>query len=417
MNSRTLAAKAIYYVIEKGMSLDDALDNVLSDDIAQQDKSFIKAMCFGACRHAHRYFAILKGLLRQPLAKTKPNVLALLLIGMQQISEMQTPNFAAIDQTVNASRDLDAGFASGLINAVLKKYAAITEHKLPLWAEQSHPKWLFNLIKTDHPKQYKNIIRNNNQQAPMWLRYNVQQNNTLNPLKEGLPATAVRLDSPINVEADADFLQGKFSVQDLSGQFATPLLDLQKNQSVLDCCAAPGSKFCHILETEPNLKELIGVDISSERCDRIKENLQRLKLNSDQAQVLSTNLKSYCRNHPDKQFDRILLDAPCSATGVIRRHPDIKLLRQEEDIDKLAATQLELLSAVWPLLKPGGKLLYATCSILNQENDAVISAFRKKHTCEVAPISLTIGQATQHGWQILPGDFYADGFFYALLCK
>jgi 16S rRNA (cytosine967-C5)-methyltransferase len=214
-----------------------------------------------------------------------------------------------------------------------------------------------------------------------------------------------------NVKNLPGFAEGEFSVQDEAAQFAAELLELKPGLTVLDCCAAPGGKTGHILETEPQLAQVIAVDNNAKRVERIHENLQRLNL---KAEVVVDDLLCFAKTSQNKKFERILLDAPCSATGVIRRHPEIKTLRQLSDLATLATTQLELLRAVWSLLKPNGILIYATCSILPQENEQVIAEFLKHHPdAKIIPIDAAWGHKAHYGRYCLPPE--TDGFYYAKL--
>ncbi|RQW78547.1 MAG: 16S rRNA (cytosine(967)-C(5))-methyltransferase RsmB, partial [Methylococcus sp.] len=233
----------------------------------------------------------------------------------------------------------------------------------------------------------------------------------------GSPAcpTAITLDQPMPVEAIPGFRQGELSVQDAAAQFAAEVLQAGPGQRVLDVCAAPGGKTAHILESCPEVAEVVAVDISAERLKRVQDNLDRIGV---RAQLLAGDATRPEAWWNGQLFDRILVDAPCSATGVIRRHPDIKLLRQPEDIPELAQTQQRILDAIWPLLAPGGVLVYATCSVLRQENEDVIGKFLQDHADAVeAPIIADWGQLAEHGRQILPGEHNMDGFFYARLLK
>ncbi len=284
-----------------------------------------------------------------------------------------------------------------------------------------HPSWLVKRLRTAYPAQWEEIVEANNQRPPMWLRVNRQHHSRdawLALLEEsgitGFPHSdypdAVRLDTPVSVHTLPGFEQGWVTVQDASAQGCIPLLDPQDGEDILDLCAAPGGKTTHILEAAPHAN-VMAVDIDEQRLSRVYENLKRLGMTATVKQGDGRYPQQWCEN---KQFDRILLDAPCSATGVIRRHPDIKWLRRDRDISELAALQSQILDAIWPLLKPGGTLLYATCSVLPEENTQQVAAFLKR--TPDAQLTLT-GTPDSPGIQNLPASTEGDGFFYAKLLK
>ncbi len=293
-------------------------------------------------------------------------------------------------------------------------------------AAVSHPDWLIKQIEQDWPQQAQQILLENNQQPPMALRVNlarISRDQYLQQLSEqGIEAVAVSfcpsaiiLDKPVAVDLLPGFAEGLVSVQDTAAQLAAGLLDVQAGHRVLDVCAAPGGKTAHILEHQPQLKELVAVDVDESRMQRVSDTLQRLKLPATLVVGDAANPQDWWDG---QLFDRILLDAPCSALGVIRRHPDIKLLRRAEDIKPLQALQKNILHAVWPLLAPGGIMLYATCSILKQENEQQIDAFLAEHPDAVElPIDAAWGFAGSHGRQIMTGESAMDGFYYARLGK
>lgn len=422
MNSRATAAMALQRVIIDGKNLDHALHNI------QDDKAFIQALCYGVCRYYQQLKFIESQLLGKPLKEKDFLVSALILVGLYQIIYMHTEGYAAVNESVAACEDIKKPWAKKLINAVLRKFTreqdtlltACTSSDATLY---SHPNWLVKRIKQAYPDQWQNILTANNQQAPLTLRVNQQQTSRENYLtclqhnkfdckKTRYAPHGITLTTPADVTQLPDFANGTISVQDEAAQLATTLLDLQPGQDVLDACAAPGGKTCHMLETEPSIT-LTAIDNNEKRSQRITENLQRLQLN---AKIIVADASEPDTWWNGELFDRILCDAPCSAIGVIRRHPDIKLLRRATDIAALQQTQLKLLTALWPLLNPDGLLLYTTCSILPAENDAVIAAFCEQHSeAKVTSINTDWGIATKQGRQLLPGK--TDGFFYAKLTK
>ncbi|MDD5277513.1 MAG: 16S rRNA (cytosine(967)-C(5))-methyltransferase RsmB [Methylovulum sp.] len=428
-NTRGVAVQVLTQVLQKGHSLTVALDQALASVESGQDRAFIQALCYGVCRHYHYLDFILNQLLAKPLKEMDVKVLAL--IGLYQLRFMRVKTHAAVSETVHATRKKP--WAKGLINALLRTYLRDQE-TLEQAAKQippvvnSHPDWLIQHIQRDWPEQAKQILTENNQQPPMVLRVNLAKISReqyllqLNSLDITAVAvdfcpSALMLDKPVPVEQLPDFFEGLVSVQDTAAQLAAGLLGLDTGLGlrVLDVCAAPGGKTAHILETQPHLSALVAVDIDTARMQRVRDNLQRLQLS---ATLLVGDAAKPLDWWDGQLFDRILLDAPCSATGVIRRHPDIKLLRRAEDIAQLQILQKSILEAVWPLLAPGGLLLYATCSVLKQENEQQVLAFLAAHSdAFIELFSGDWGRVGTYGRQILPGDQGMDGFYYARLGK
>ena len=427
MNTRLIAAKVIGHILQDGQSLTAALDNALLAVESPKDKSFIQALCYGVCRYFYRLDFILNELLDKPLKDTE--IKALALVGLYQLNYMRVKPHAAVSETVLATQKKP--WAKALINALLRGYLrqqVDLEQKADNspTANASHPKWLLNRIEQDWPDQALTIFKENNQQPPMVLRVNravISREAYLQALTDQeLAATPVSfcdssliLSKPVPVELLPGFHQGQVSVQDTAAQLAASLLDVQVGQRVLDVCAAPGGKTVHILERQPHLKELVAVDIDAGRLSRVQENLERLNLS---AQLLVGDATQPADWWDGQVFERILLDAPCSAIGVIRRHPDIKILRKPADITALQQLQQSILEAIWPLLASGGQLLYATCSILKQENAQQVDAFLAAHTDAVEiVIDASWGIPGQRGRQILTGELQMDGFYYALIKK
>ena len=427
MNTRLIAAKVLTSVIRDGQSLTAALDSTLGVVESDKDRAFIQALCYGVCRNFHRLDYILSQMLDKPLKDL--DVKALALIGLYQLKFMRVKSYAAVSETVLAARKKP--WAKALINALLRSYLRDQEgfeQKADnvKSALVSHPDWLIQQIEQDWPMQAQQIFQQNNEQPPMALRVNlanISQDQYLQKLREqGIEAEAVSfcrsailLNKPVVVDVLPGFNEGWISVQDTAAQLAAELLDVQIGHRVLDVCAAPGGKAAHILEHQPKVRELVAVDIDKLRLQRVNDNLQRLKLSAK----LIVGDASKPEDWWDGQFfDRILLDVPCSALGVIRRHPDIKLLRRAEDINTLQVLQQRIMTAVWPLLAPGGIMLYATCSILKQENERQIETFlaTNANATEV-PINADWGLVRRYGRQILTGESVMDGFYYALIRK
>ncbi|WP_432742016.1 16S rRNA (cytosine(967)-C(5))-methyltransferase RsmB [Methylobacter sp. G7] len=427
MNTRLVAARVLSRVLQDGQSLTAALDNAFLSIESGKDRAFIQALCYGVCRQFHRLDFILSQLLDKPLKDA--DVKSLALVGLYQLKFMRVKPHAAVSETVLAARKKP--WAKSLINAVLRTYLREQEeleHKADKFqvAALSHPDWLIKQIEQDWPEQALTIFLENNQQPPMVLRANLAKTSREHYLQllteQGIEAeavgfcrSAIRLDKPVPVDLLPGFAEGMVSVQDAAAQLAAGLLDVQPGHRVLDVCAAPGGKTAHILETQAQLKELVAVDIDASRMLRVSENCQRLGLKATLVVGDAANPEGWWDGQP---FDRILLDAPCSALGVIRRHPDIKLLRRAEDIGQLQAMQKTILQAVWPLLAPSGLLVYATCSILKQENEQQVQAFLAEHNDAVElPIAAGWGISGICGRQIITGESAMDGFYYARISK
>ncbi|MEI6544105.1 MAG: 16S rRNA (cytosine(967)-C(5))-methyltransferase RsmB [Methylococcales bacterium] len=427
MNTRQIAARVLTRVLQDGQSLTAALDAALPSVELDKDRAFIQALCYGVCRYFYRLDFILSELLTKPLKDVEVKSLAL--VGLYQLNYMRVKSYAAVSETVLATRKKP--WAKALINALLRSYLrdqVSLEQKADAmqWSAISHPKWLVKQIELDWPEQAPTVFVENNQQPPMALRVNLSQISQADYLQQlaekGIEATAVDfcpsaivLKQSVGVDLLPGFAKGLVSVQDVAAQLAAGLLNVQAGQRVLDVCAAPGGKAAHILESQQQVKRLVAVDIDESRMLRVSENILRLNLSADLVVGDAANPEAWWDG---EAFDRILLDVPCSALGVIRRHPDIKLLRKPEDIQALRDVQQRILKAVWPLLASGGVMLYATCSILKQENEQQIAVFLAEHPDAVEiPITADWGFAVSHGRQILPGDSAMDGFYYALIKK
>ncbi|WP_163830696.1 16S rRNA (cytosine(967)-C(5))-methyltransferase RsmB [Spartinivicinus ruber] len=427
---RMVAAKAIKEVINQGQSLSQILPQ-FSQQVAPRDRSLLQELCYGTLRWYFRLSSCSKQLLEKPLKSKDADIFALILLGLYQLVYTRVPAHAAISETVSACQTLKKNWAKGLVNGVLRQFQRQQQQLLEqadLTPETltSHPDWLRELLVHHWPDHWQQIIEANNSHPPMTLRVNLnkttreefinrcdQANIETTPCR--FAQSAVTLKQPTPVQQIPGFNEGLVSVQDEAAQLSATLLDLQPGQRVLDACAAPGGKTCHILEMEPELAEVIALDLDSQRLSKVKENLHRLDLN---CQVIAGDASKPFSWWDGREFDRILLDAPCSATGVIRRHPDIKVLRRPEDIDNLAETQHSILSSLWQLLKPGGRLVYATCSVIPEENAEVVLNFLENHAdAALSPINANWGIETGTGRQLLPQVEGQDGFFYACLLK
>ena len=388
-----------------------------------------KELSFGVCRHYVRLET-----LADTLMTKRPKSIEVwisILMGLYQVQYLRIPDYAVVQETVALLQTIKKTWAKGLVNAVLRTFCREQEARIQALQEDlafmyGHPKWLLKRLQRDWKNDWPLIARANDERPPMSLRVNAKRSSALDYLHrlekaelhgQILDQTShgIILSSPCNVADLPGFSAGDVSVQDGAAQLAVSLLALTPGLRLLDACCAPGGKTCHILEAEPSLAACVALDIDAKRLERVQENLTRLQLKATLITGDATKPNTFWDGEP---FDRILLDAPCSATGVIRRHPDIKLLRNEKDITAIAALQKELLNALWPLLKPGGLLIYATCSVLPEENEEQIAHFLETTpNCECATPKLTWGRPTGHGLQILPGDNGMDGFFYGVLRK
>jgi 16S rRNA (cytosine967-C5)-methyltransferase len=431
LSPRLAATYAVIQVMRDGRNLPDALGAALSRIPTERDRALAQAMAYGVLRWYWRLDWLLSQLLQTPLKKREVDIQACLLLGLYQLLEMRIPDHAAVAETVKLASQLKKAWAKNLINGVLRNFlrqrkillSRMQQHAV---ARTAHPSWLLTQLQQDWPQHWEAITTANNASPPMTIRVNAKQldrKTYLTRLSDSGISAAVAphtesgltLADPVSVERLPEFAQGVASVQDAAAQLAAQLLDAQPDERVLDACAAPGGKSAHIMERQPRLTELVALDVSPERLQKVHENLKRLELRA----TTVTGDASQPSGWWDQQaFDRILLDAPCSASGVIRRHPDIKLLRRAEDLSQLVTAQAQILNALWPLLKSGGMLLYATCSVLQQENSQQIQRFLATHAdASLAPISAAWGHEQPAGRQILPGEDRMDGFFYACIHK
>ncbi|HCH69517.1 MAG TPA: 16S rRNA (cytosine(967)-C(5))-methyltransferase [Colwellia sp.] len=433
INIRALAAKCCYSVIDQGRSLSDELPKQ-QDKAALKDKGLLQEICYGVLRYLPELEHDVRALMQKPLTGKQRVFHFLLLVGVYQIKYMRIPDHAAVSETVAATGALKNRQMKALVNGVLRNFVRTSEnttpHKqktLPTSIKYNHPSWFIKKTQKAYPIKWQQILEANQQKPPMWLRVNQRHHtsteyqnllataeidvNTMDPLSH-----AIELTRPTDVTKLPGFEQGWISVQDGAAQEAARLLNCQHGDIVLDCCAAPGGKTCHILEQTSEIASMTAIDVEAGRLVRVEENLDRLGLKAKVITADAANSKTWWDG---QQFDRILLDAPCSGTGVIRRHPDIKWLRKASDIDALVTLQQQILKETWSLLKPGGTLLYATCSILPQENSEQIQNFIEKNT-DAESVNIDGNDTPDKnivGWQLLPGENNMDGFYYAKLLK
>ncbi|MGF6089829.1 16S rRNA (cytosine(967)-C(5))-methyltransferase RsmB [Pseudomonas sp. 18173] len=430
MNPRLAAAKALAAVLNGKASLNSSLPTQM-DKVEDRDRGFTQDLAFGTARWQPRLSALAAKLLQKPFKAADADVEALLLVGLYQLLYTRVPAHAAIGETVGCADKLKKPWAKALLNAVLRNAQRESE---TIFAElerdpvvrTAHPRWLQKSLKAFWPEQWEAICAANNAHPPMILRVNRRHHTRdayLGLLNDaGIAATpcvysrdGIVLEAATDVRSLPGFADGWISVQDEAAQLAADLLDLAPGQRVLDACCAPGGKTCHILEAEPKLAGVVAVDLEAKRLVRVRENLERLKLSAELIAADGRDTQAWWDGKP---FQRILLDAPCSATGVIRRHPDIKLTRQPDDIAALALLQGELLDAMWSTLEVGGILLYATCSTLPTENTEVIEAFLARTPgARELDLATAAGIKQPHGRQLLAQEGGHDGFYYAKLIK
>lgn len=437
---RARAAQIVAQVAAHGHSLDALLANETRG--TAQERGLLRALCYDSLRWYLRLEALLGQLLARPKQPLSPEVHALAIVGLCQLLYMSIPAHAAVDETVNAARVLKQPRAAPLLNAVLRRCQREGERLLAALDRDpairtAHPPWLVQMLSKDWPGAVEAILSANNRHPPFWLRVNrlrcsgAEYRSRLEAAGHKVTAApfddcALLLEHAVDVEELPGFAAGLVSVQDAAAQLAAHLLAPRAGDRVLDACAAPGGKTCHLLELQPRLKELVAVDLSKDRLARVEQNLGRLSL---QAKVVLGDAEEPEAWWDGVPFQRILLDVPCSATGVIRRHPDIKLLRRAHDIAALTARQQRILERAWTLLAPSGRLLYASCSALQAENSAIVATFLRSQPQARDVTQTVLAAAGLHGpadaagappgpgYAIAAGTGGMDGFYYACLEK
>lgn len=424
---RAAAARVVDGVVHGGRSLDAGL---AAATVADRDRPLLWTICYGVLRQHWRLRAAVEALLDRPL-KTRDRIIeSLLAVGLYQLTDMRVAPHAAVSLTVEAARVLRRPQHAAVVNACLRNFQRRPPDPAAAASEEvrfNHPAWLIERLRAAWPDDWQSILGANDAHPPMWLRVNPRAAATADYLVElgegSLLAgfdQAIRLPQPRPAADLPGFDRGRVSVQDAAAQLAAPWLLAAGGQRILDACAAPGGKTAHLLELAPPGAALTAVDVDPDRLEVARENLARLRL---PARLVCGDAASPGDWWDGTPFDRILLDAPCSATGVIRRHPDIRLLRRAADIEPLTARQQNLLAALWPLLAPGGRLLYVTCSVLPAENEQVVGDFLGARA-DAREDSLLPNYNIRDvmyrkacGFQILPGRNDLDGFYYACLTK
>ncbi|WP_432697120.1 16S rRNA (cytosine(967)-C(5))-methyltransferase RsmB [Marinobacterium sp. YM272] len=431
MNIRVRAATLIASLLQQRGSLKTLLPEAL-DGCEPRDRPLLQQLCYGTLRDLYRLDAIAGRLLKRPFREQDEDLHALLLIGLYQLRSLRIPAHAAVSETVDGAEHFNKTWATKVLNAVLRRFQREQQQLEESLAQDetfqwNHPKWMIEKLRHNWPDHWQAILSANDLQGPMTLRVNkrlLTRDKAIELLnQQGIDVIpgrfspqALTLSEARDTDEIPGFADGAFSVQDEAAQLANQLLDIQPGQRVLDACAAPGGKLCHLLEATAKHGDVVAVEMEPSRLERTRDNLERLRLSHEC--TLHLGDASAHDWWDGKPFDRILVDAPCSGTGVIRRNPDIKVLRQNEELLGLASLQLNILENLWGMLKPGGRLVYATCSVFPQENERIVQRFVKLHAdASSVPVPLTCGIERPFGRQLFPVEGGHDGFFYAILTK
>lgn len=426
-NLRADAARVLHQILEEGQSARECLP-LAQLPHKEQDKAWLQEMVYGVLRNLPILQFWLRKLLDKPLKNRYKIVEQLIMLGFYQLAFSRVSQHAAVSETVAASQSLNTQAMKGLVNAILRTFIReeLSQKEAPNEQIASGlPKWLYKKLEAEYQDNFIQLVKNMQVKAPIWLRVNTKKVSQANFLKElenanieftlsSVHPEAIILSKGYDITNLPGFNDGWFAVQDGAAQLAAHYLRPVPGDSILDCCAAPGGKTCHLIEYQPQIAKIVALEINEKRASRIEENLVRLE---HHAEIIIGDASTPEKWWDGQLFDRILLDAPCSATGIIRRHPDIKWLRKAKDIDVLVSLQKQILDAIWPLVKPGGTLLYATCSILPEENHLQINDFLTRMPDASLDNTFHNDSVDKPGQQILPGDQQMDGFYYARLLK
>lgn len=423
-NTRLIAAKILLHVVDDGRSLNDELPRALARIDADQH-AFVQQLVYGSTRYYFALDELIGKLVDKPIKAKERLIHMILAVGLYQLWQLDVAEHAALNETVDATVAAKKPWAKNLVNATLRRFQREKESMIgELRRTESFPGWLNKRLRKAWPEHYSEICQQSNEPGPMALRVNQSQISraswieladehgiVVEPTK--LSSVGVTLITPAPVFALPGFGQGAVSVQDEAAQLCAEILAVTDDERVLDACSAPGGKTGHLLESADI--EMIALDVDEKRLERVQENLERIQQQANLKAADAADLDSWWDG---ELFDAILLDAPCSGTGVIRRHPDIKLLRKSADIKPLTVIQYRLLEQLWTTLKPGGRLLYATCSILPDENSDQVVRFLSEHgDAELMNLHFSGDVETEAGVQLLPQAHGHDGFFYALMAK
>ncbi len=438
LNPRAAAAKLAWQVIDHGQSLDAVLANYFEAQVdacssdqnqenANHNRGFVQELVYGVCRWYGELNVLSTHLLSKPIRNKDRVVHFVLLVGLYQLRHLQTAEHAAVAETVSACKQLNKVWAKNLINGCLRSYLRSPIEPLENVNRVAHPEWISAAIESSWPSHAEKIFAANNQRPPMCLRVNGRQfsrddyleklsQQEIDARADPFASDGVILNKACSVDQLPQFFDGACSVQDTAAQIAADLLAAQSGMSVLDACAAPGGKTAHLLERANNKLDMHALDISEHRIEQLHTSMQRLDLSANIIHADASTTPSW--QLPESGYDRILIDAPCSGLGVIRRHPDIKHHRRESDIESLVQIQRDLLNNLWNTLKTGGRLLYMTCSILPAENELQMKQFvRNQNDAMLVAIKHPNALALELGSQTLTGVHNMDGFYYCLLEK
>jgi 16S rRNA (cytosine967-C5)-methyltransferase len=429
MNARDISVSVLSEVIRNKWHLDDVLARSLKEVKDKREIKLAQELCYGVMRWYEQLLFITNYLINKPVKEVQ--LKTVILTGLYQLKFLRVPDHAAISESVELTKRFDMAWAGNFVNAVLRRYQRDhelidSEIKKSAVANYAHPEWMLNKFSMQWPDHWQDIVYSNNSYPPMHLRLNLSWKNKqdysalLNEqgiahISSDMAETVVSLVNPMDVEEIPGFSQGHVTVQDAAAQLAAPLMDLRPGQRILDACAAPGGKTGHILELAGEHCKLVAVEIDNRRAELLRNTLNRIH---KQADIIIADITRTSDWWDGKLFDRILLDAPCSATGVIRRHPDIKYLRSPGQLQSFCDNQNKMLAALWPLLKPGGRLVYCTCSVFLEESDERIEAFINEYDdAELLPVHTNWGVISCFGRHTIPGHNDSDGFYYSVLTK
>lgn len=433
MNTRAVAAKALSSVVSDKRSIKAALKNLEMETSDTRDRAFVQELVYGVVRWFYTLENELHETLNKPLRKRDTDIKCLLMVGLYQLHYLDTPHHALVKETVDATTSLRKNWARKLVNATLRtairKGSSDTPNACPSAQLNklsiNNPSWLIAMIKRDWPEEMESILAASDERPPLSIRVNKNQisredylqnlsDKHINATPTNFSPYGLRLE-PRAIDDVPGFFEGQVSVQDEAAQLAVTLLEPRAGEKILDACAAPGGKAGHICEITGDGENLFALDVDEARVTLIQENFARLKLETN---IICGDATTPEQWWDGELFDKILIDAPCSASGIIRRQPDVRLHREPTDIARLSHLQLQILASLWPLLVPGGKVVYATCSIMREENNQVIEKFTQSVSdCEVIRPLVDWGIATPFGRQIITGEQNMDGFFYAILVK